>query len=436
MTEEKAVARREPINIDFTTGIIPQNYKEAMQMAALLHKSRLVHKSLDTLEKVAIASFMCLELGRPIMTGIQDVAVINGKAGIYGDAALGIVRASGLLERFKEWEEGTPYTPEWTFYCLMKRKGMPDERKGSWSWADSIRAGFDKIGPPSPWAKYTRRMMQFKARNFPLRDEFGDVLKGMRLSEDNLDTIDMYESPNGSYTRPETTEKAEADPAPEIEKGFTDFAKTLDIPADGLEEFVKATAKANSIPVSTVMTEALENKAEFAVAAKAWWEQNQPDEPTLFDTLKSMRPNSSDKNRTAFRELVFDTLDEIREWPETQRDHLTLKWNKTFEGEPFSEVLNPPEETPESEEEPPEEESQMEGGTPIPPDTGSEEPNRIPPWQRRRLFLEKMKDLHDKNKTVYFNVMGGEGYESANDVPEDAESENRILDILESEIPG
>ena len=92
--KETAVAPRERININFEKGIIPKNYNELLQFSALLHKSGLVPKSLDTLEKVAIAAMMCVELGRPIASGIQDIAVINGKAGIFGDAALAIIRSS------------------------------------------------------------------------------------------------------------------------------------------------------------------------------------------------------------------------------------------------------------------------------------------------------------------------------------------------------
>ena len=117
------------------------------------------------------------------MTGIQDISVIKGKAGMFGDAALAIIRSSGLLEKFEPREEGTPYTDDWTFYCEVKRKGFKSEI-GVWSWADAQRAGFNDSHALSPWIRFTRRMMQFKARNFVLRDQFGDVLKGMRLSEE------------------------------------------------------------------------------------------------------------------------------------------------------------------------------------------------------------------------------------------------------------
>lgn len=441
MTEEKAVVKRLPINIDFENGIIPKNYNELLQFSALLHKSGLVPKSLDTLEKVAIAAMMCVELGRPIASGIQDIAVINGKAGIFGDAALAIVRASGLLERFKEWEEGTPYTDDWTFYCEMKRKGMPDPRKGVWSWQDSTRAGFDKIGPPSPWAKYTRRMMQFKARNFPLRDEFGDVLKGMRLSEDNMDAIDMYPDAAGSYEKPKDVEDNAKtviiSPKPQVNNDFVTFVSDLDLPLKDVEAFVSATAEVNGLTEEKVKEEALKDQEGFANSLLNWKEQNagqeEAQEVTLFDELKAMRPKTSDKNRGIFKDLVLTNVDEIRGWTENDLDYLRLKWSNTFPDEPFNDILEPPKETVIAETV---FQAQEEQDRPPEPPEITDEPGHVPPWARRKNFLDAMKDLHTKNHDVYFNVLGGEGLESANDVAEDGEQEDRILAIMKEEIPG
>lgn len=194
---------RAPINIDITRGITPHTYSELLQFAALYRESGLAPKSFTTTPQLAIAIGMCIELDRPILTGIQDMAVINGHVSIYGDAALAIVRKSGLLEYIIEEETGKPYADDWKFTCELKRKGSPKPRLGVWTWEDAKRAGFDdprtRDGGKdvhSPWRRFTRRMMQFKARNFPLRDEFGDVIKGMTLAEDAQDIIDVTPIPS------------------------------------------------------------------------------------------------------------------------------------------------------------------------------------------------------------------------------------------------
>jgi len=125
------------------------------------------------------------------------------------------VTSSGLMDEGypKSEETGTPYTDDWTFKFTVKRIGRPAET-GTWTWADSKRAGFDapktKDGRNdtwSPWTRFTRRMMQWKARNFVMRDNFGDVLKGMKTVEDlhDLDAVPMTRSPEGTYSAEPST---------------------------------------------------------------------------------------------------------------------------------------------------------------------------------------------------------------------------------------
>lgn len=210
-TETTALQTRQPINIDMRQGVSISNYSEAMQMAALVHASGLAPKSLDTPQKVAVAMLMAVEVGLPVITGLQNIAVINGKAGVWGDAILSLVRASGQMEPGypKEKETGTPFTDSWTFHCIVKRKGG-EEVTGSFSWAEAKRAGFDNPqlrgggkDTYSPWTRFPRRMMQWKARQWVYRDEFGDILRGMRMAEELHDIVDLEPSMNGQYVAPE-----------------------------------------------------------------------------------------------------------------------------------------------------------------------------------------------------------------------------------------
>ena len=191
-------------------GIIPKDFSELTRFASLVHQSRLAPKGFDTVEKVAIGLLTNMELGRPIITGLQDLAIINGRCGIYGDASLAMVTSSGKMDEDypKSTETGTPFTDDWTFTFTVKRIGRPEET-GVWTWIDAKRAGFDdpktKDGRKdiwSPWTRFTRRMMQWKARNFVMRDNFGDVLKGMKTVEDlhDLDPIPMLKQSDGSFS--------------------------------------------------------------------------------------------------------------------------------------------------------------------------------------------------------------------------------------------
>ena len=209
------VAEVKSKEVSLLGGIVPKDFSELTRFASLVHTSNLAPKDFDTVEKVAIGMLTNMELGRPIITGLQDLAIINGRCGIYGDASLAMVTASGFMDEGypKSEETGTPYQDDWTFRFTVKRIGRPEET-GIWSWIDSKKAGFDdpktKDGRKdiwSPWTRFTRRMMQWKARNFVMRDNFGDVLKGMKTVEDlhDLDAVPLTKGAGGTYSAEPST---------------------------------------------------------------------------------------------------------------------------------------------------------------------------------------------------------------------------------------
>lgn len=118
------------------------------------------------------------ELGLKAMQALQNIAVINGRASLWGDAVLGLVRASPVCEYVTESDDGETAT------CRAKRKGQPEEVR-TFSMKDAELAGLK--GKPGPWTQYTKRMRQMRARAFALRDLFTDVLRGMPIAEELMD---------------------------------------------------------------------------------------------------------------------------------------------------------------------------------------------------------------------------------------------------------
>lgn len=213
------------------------SYNELFQVAKLLHMSRMAPSSLDTIEKIAIGVATCMEIGLPIFTGIQHVAVINGRASIWGDLVLSIIRGSGQLDVFKEEESGTPMQDDWTFTCTVKRKGY-DEAQGRFSFAEAKAAGLyppkkkdGTISKDSPWNRFTRRMMQWAARRWLLRDQFADILKGIVLAEDAIDSVTMTRDETGAYSagedRPSGSGKAPDITVEDLEDEETREAETV-----------------------------------------------------------------------------------------------------------------------------------------------------------------------------------------------------------------
>ncbi len=160
--------------------LVPGTMDDAYRQAKLICMAGMAPHSLDTPEKVCVAIMHGLEIGVTPLMAVQSIAVVNGQPTLYGDGALGLVRASGLLEWIKETEGGTEDNPE--AVCEVKRKGEPEPIIRKFSQADAKQARLSvKKGP---WQDYPARMRQMRARSFALRDGFADVFKGLRIREE------------------------------------------------------------------------------------------------------------------------------------------------------------------------------------------------------------------------------------------------------------
>lgn len=131
-----------------------------------------------------VAIQMGLEVGIAPLAALQNIAVINGRPSIWGDAALAVCMGSGVFDfaRFREYQEGDG--DGWVARCRVARVGgYPVER--SFSVADAKRAGL--WGKAGTWQQYPQRMLQMRARSWALRDCFADALRGLNIAEDSAD---------------------------------------------------------------------------------------------------------------------------------------------------------------------------------------------------------------------------------------------------------
>lgn len=163
------------------TAIVPQDAEQAFRMAKMILMSGLAPRDMDTAEKVVGAIFTGLEVGLKPMQAVQSIAMINGRPCIWGDAAIGLVRGSGLLENFEERyddEKGVAV-------CFAWRVGQKAVTSSIFSVEDAKKAGL--WGKKGPWTQYPKRMLQMRARGFALRDGFADVLKGLQIVEEVRD---------------------------------------------------------------------------------------------------------------------------------------------------------------------------------------------------------------------------------------------------------
>lgn len=180
-TKTDSVARISPAQI---IPIIPRNYEEVFKMGTLMAKTNMVPKDFKGQpENTIVAIQMGLEVGLLPMQALQNIAVINGRPCIWGDAQLALVRGSGHMEWMKESGDMEYAT------CEVKRFGDPNPVSQTFRKTDAQRAGlWEKVGP---WKQYPKRMLQMRARGFALRDLFPDVLKGIQSREEVQDIIDI-----------------------------------------------------------------------------------------------------------------------------------------------------------------------------------------------------------------------------------------------------
>lgn len=150
---------------------------------------------------IVIAVQMGSELGLSPMQALSNIAVINGRASVWGDALLGLVRNSPKCQDVHEVVAGEGDARNAT--CTIKRLGSSDTVR-TFSVNDAKNAGlWDKAGP---WKQYPDRMLQMRARGFACRDAFPDVLRGLISAEEATDMpVDSFAG---------TTIVAEPEPAP------------------------------------------------------------------------------------------------------------------------------------------------------------------------------------------------------------------------------
>ncbi len=157
----------------------PRTFEQALTFADYLADSDLVPKDFKGRPgNCLIAMQWGAELGLKPLQAMQNLAIINGRPSLWGDAVIALVRASPLCEFVLESDDGDTAT------CRVKRRGEPEQSR-TFSTADAKTAGL--LGKAGPWTQYPKRMRQMRARAFALRDVFPDVLRGLPVAEELMD---------------------------------------------------------------------------------------------------------------------------------------------------------------------------------------------------------------------------------------------------------
>lgn len=174
--------------------IVPTSIEETFRMAKAISAAGWAPKSYQNKDgsydesRIVVGIMHGLELGLTPIAALQSIAVINGTPSIWGDGALAIVQASGLMTDFREEPIKSDKGVVTGYTCTAKRRGMDTPIAHTFTVDDAQAAGL--LGKQGPWQQYRARMLQMRARAWTLRAGFADVLRGLSFAEEAQDIID------------------------------------------------------------------------------------------------------------------------------------------------------------------------------------------------------------------------------------------------------
>ena len=243
----------------------PQTFDQALTFSKYLADSDLVPKDFKGRPGNCLVAIQWgAELGLKPLQAMQNLAVINGRPALWGDAVIALVRSSPLCEYVVETDDGGTAT------CKVKRRNEPEQVR-TFSMDDAKAASL--AGKQGPWAQYPKRMRQMRARAFALRDVFPDVLRGLPVAEEVMDApapTERHMGPAEVVGAPPAAPKF-YDPA-DFDKNFPTWSKAI-----------AAGKKTAAEVIQTVETKALltdEQKAKV-LSVKVEATDVQPKEPSV-----------------------------------------------------------------------------------------------------------------------------------------------------------
>ncbi|WP_328186996.1 recombinase RecT [Marinobacter sp. OP 3.4] len=203
----------------------PNSMDEAFRMAEMLAGSQMVPKNYQGKPQDAlVAMMMGSELGLNPIQSLANVAVINGKPAIYGDALLALVQNHPKFGGHEEFcDEATM-----TATCTVWRKGDAAKHTVTFSQADAQKAGL--WGKSGPWTQYPKRMLMWRARGYALRDKFADALGGLITVEEARDIPEQDMGPAQRYEAPKDAARPALEhyPADSFEQNFPKWQQIVE----------------------------------------------------------------------------------------------------------------------------------------------------------------------------------------------------------------
>jgi len=161
---------------------MPTSLDEAVKLAQFLAKSTIVPKHFaDNPANCFVAMQWGAEIGLRPLQALQNIAVINNRPGLFGDAGKALLLANGC--QIQE-DDGETVRQQGYARCTITRRGRaPVSRTFSLEDARAAKL-LEKDGP---WKQYPYRQLAWRAFWFAARDAAADILRGMAGVEELAD---------------------------------------------------------------------------------------------------------------------------------------------------------------------------------------------------------------------------------------------------------
>ncbi len=170
--------------------IVPQDIDQALRLSrALAMAGDMVPRDFQNQpEKIMGAILRGQEVGLAPMQALSNIAVINGRATLWGDALPALMQKAGHHVDVEIEGDGDNARA----VATLTRGDTGKSIVRTFSMADAKRAGL--ASKKGPWQDYPTRMLMHRARSWAIRDGAADALMGMQVAEEVSD----YQGPDNA----------------------------------------------------------------------------------------------------------------------------------------------------------------------------------------------------------------------------------------------
>lgn len=162
--------------------LVPQTLDDAFRLSkALSLAGDMVPKHFQGKPEMIMAAVLRgAEIGLAPMQALSNIAVINGRASIWGDALPALIQKAG-----HDIDSGIEGEGDQMVAWAEVTRNTGKVYRRTFSVAEAKKAGL--WGKAGPWQSYPTRMLQMRARSYAARDGASDALMGLQVAEEMQD---------------------------------------------------------------------------------------------------------------------------------------------------------------------------------------------------------------------------------------------------------